>query len=82
MSWEHWDIGLISTAAQWVGDLALLYLKLRSRLWLRSDPWLGALYATGWPQMEKKKFIILKFDPCRANPSGETKIVVLKECGI
>ena len=40
-SWDHWDMGLIPSPAQWVKDLALFQLSLRSRLWLGSDPWPG-----------------------------------------
>ena len=38
-SLEPWDTGLIPDLAQWVKDLALLHLQLKS------DP-----YATGWPK--------------------------------
>ena len=39
-SWEHRDAGLIPSLAQWVKDLALLQLWLRSQLRLESDdPW-------------------------------------------
>ena len=33
--------GSIPSLAQWVKDLALLQLWLRSHLWLGSDPWRG-----------------------------------------
>ena len=42
VSWECWDIGLIPwprTVAQWVRNLGLLQLWLRSKLQLRSDIW-------------------------------------------
>ena len=40
-SWECWDEGSIPGSAQWVKDLALVKLWLRSQLWLRSDSWPG-----------------------------------------
>ena len=53
-SLEHWDTGLTPSPAQWVKDLALLELWLRSQLWLRSDPLPGTPYAVGWPKKKKK----------------------------
>ena len=53
-SLEHWDTGLTPSPAQWVKDLALLELWLRSQLWLRSDPLL-------WGGQKKKKKIKKKF---------------------
>ena len=35
--WEHWDVGSIPSPAQWVKDLVLLQLQLRSG----SDTWPG-----------------------------------------
>ena len=40
-SWECWDAGLIPGLEQWVRDLALSQLRLRSQLQFRSDPWPG-----------------------------------------
>ena len=40
-SWESWDTGLIAGPAQWVKHLVMQQLQFLSRLWLRSDPWLG-----------------------------------------
>ena len=39
VSWECSVTGLIPGLAQWVKDLVLLQLWLRSKLQLRSDPW-------------------------------------------
>ena len=39
VSWECWDAGLIPSPAQWVKDLAMPQLWLRSQLQLESDPW-------------------------------------------
>ena len=39
MSWERWDAGSIPSPAQWVKDLALLYLQLRVQLQFGSHPW-------------------------------------------
>ena len=38
-SWECWGTGSIPSLVQWVKDLALPQLWLRSQLWLGSDPW-------------------------------------------
>ena len=53
-SMECWDAGLISGPAQWVKDLALLYLQCRLQLRLRSDPWLGNI-CRGVAKKEKGK---------------------------
>ena len=39
VSWERWDAGSIPSWAQWVKDLVLMQLQLRSQLQLGSDPW-------------------------------------------
>lgn len=41
VSLEFWDTGLTPRLAQWIGDLVLLQVPHRSKLRLRSDPWLG-----------------------------------------
>ena len=38
-SWERWDAGSVLSQAQRVKDPALPQLRLRSHLWLGSDPW-------------------------------------------
>ena len=48
-------MGSIPSLAQWVKDLRLPQLQPRSQLWLRSDPWPGAPYSMGQPQMKKQK---------------------------
>lgn len=46
---SHCDAGLIPDQAQWAGDPVLP--KLRSQMWLRSDPWpLATPYASGRPK--------------------------------
>ena len=49
-------LGLFSSSAQWVKDLALMQLWCRLQLWLRFNPW-------PWPRVqqkkEKKMFMIL-----------------------
>ena len=50
-SWERWDTGSIPNPAQW----ALLQLKLRLQLLLRSDPWPGNAICHGGAKNEKKK---------------------------
>ena len=47
--------GLIPGLAQWVRDLALLKLWLRSRPWLPSDPWPRSSICRRVPKMIKKK---------------------------
>ena len=39
VSWERCDTGSIPGPTQWVKDLALPQLQLRSQLWLGSYPW-------------------------------------------
>ena len=58
-SQEHWDTVLIPGPAQWVKDLALPQLWLRSRLWPGSDPWPGNSICLG--EAKKKKNVILDF---------------------
>lgn len=38
-SWECWVTGSIPGPAQWDNDPALPKLRLRLKLWFRSDPW-------------------------------------------
>ena len=49
MSWEPWDSGSIPSLAQWLKDLVLPQLQLRSQLWLEFDP------CPGNPRVAKKK---------------------------
>ena len=44
-SWELWDAPSIPGPVQWVRDLTLPRLWLRSPLQLGSDPWPGTPYA-------------------------------------
>ena len=41
VSWEHWNAGSIPGPSQWVEDLSLPQLWLRSQLQLGSDSWPG-----------------------------------------
>ena len=52
-------MGSILSLVQWVKAQALPQLQLRLRLWLGSDPALGAPYATGQPKMGKKNVLVL-----------------------
>ena len=54
MSWERWDSGSIPDQAQWVKDLVLRQLRQRSRLRLRSDPWLWSSICQGAAPPKKK----------------------------
>ena len=58
-SWERWEAGSIPCWAQWVKDLALPQLQIRSQA---SDliPGLGTPYATGWSK-KKKCTVWLKY---------------------
>ena len=47
--WESWDPGLISSLAQWVKDLVL------PQLWLRSDHWPVSSKCYGAAKKKKKK---------------------------
>ena len=53
-SWEHWEVGFISSLAQWVKDWALPQLCLRSRLWFGSDPWPWSSICCGATKHETK----------------------------
>ena len=55
MSRERWDAGLIPSPAPWVKDLALPKLRLRSQLWLDSDPWAQEFHMSRGGQKKKKK---------------------------
>lgn len=46
---EHWEAGSIPGPAQWVKDLALLWLQLKSQLWLCP----GTPYTGGWPKKKR-----------------------------
>ena len=52
---EHWDTDSSPCPAQWVKDLVLLQLQLRSQLWLRSDPWPGNSMSLRAAKNKKKK---------------------------
>ena len=52
-SWDHWDSGLIPGLVQWVKDLVMLHLWLRSWLCLRSDPWPGNSICCGAAKKKK-----------------------------
>ena len=54
VSWELWDVGLIPGLAQWLKDPAFLQLWLKSRLWLRYDPWPRSSICYGAAKNEKK----------------------------
>ena len=45
----------VLSLAQRLKDPALPQLWHRSQLWFGSDPWLGTLYATGWPEEKRKR---------------------------
>ena len=51
VSWECWDAGSIPGLAECVKFLGLLQVKLRSQLWLRSDPWPGKSMCLGQKHM-------------------------------
>ena len=53
-SWERWDSGSIPTLAQWVKDLVLSQLQLRSQLQLGSDPWPRHSICPGEGEKKKK----------------------------
>ena len=55
MSRERWDAGLIPSPAPWVKDLALPKLRLRSQLWLDSDPWAQEFHMSRGGKKKKKK---------------------------
>ena len=57
-SWEHWDTGSTLGPVQWVKDLALPQLWLRSQLQLRSDPWPGNSICHGAARKEKQNSFI------------------------
>ena len=48
-----------SLVAQWVKDLALLLLRVRSLLWPRFDPWLGKFHMLQHGPKGKKVFRII-----------------------
>ena len=56
-SWERWNTGWLPGPAQWVMDLALLQLRLRSQLWLRSDPRSGHFMCRGAAKKGKTKYL-------------------------
>ena len=57
-------MGSIPSPAQWVEDLALPQLQLGSWLWLESDTWPGAPYATGQPPPKCLKNQCYRKFPC------------------
>ena len=52
--WEHWDAGSIPGLAQQFKDLAMLQLRHRSQLRLRSNPWPGNSISYGTAKKKKK----------------------------
>lgn len=54
-SGEQWDTGVIPGLAQWVMDLALPWLWLRSHLWLGSDAWPGNSICHRTAKIKKKR---------------------------
>ena len=58
VQWDGWHLGnagmQVQSPAQWVKDLVLPLLWLKSQLWLRSDPGLGTPYAAGLPKTNKQ----------------------------
>ena len=54
---ELWDVGSIPGPAQRVKDPALLQLRLRSQLQLRSDPWTRSSLCHKVAKKEKKNLI-------------------------
>ena len=54
-SLQCWNTGLIPRLAQWVKDPALLHLRHRLQLCLRSDPWSRNSICCGVTKKEKRK---------------------------
>lgn len=73
VSWEFWDPGSVPGPAQRVKDAVLLQLRLRSQLWVESDPWSGNTpYAPGQLKKEKKETTVIRLftdvtEVCRLN---------------
>ena len=55
VSWECWDAGSIPSLTQWVQDLALPQLQLRSQLWIGSNPWPRNSICCGAAKKEKRR---------------------------